>query len=352
MNERRTTLAKRWKAGVIGCGSIAQHLHLPGYIRTPGVELVAACDPEPARHAEACEFRKDLHLYRDYKQMLANEELDVISVASPNRFHAEHAIAALEHGAHVLLEKPAAVSMKEIAAIKKAQAGSGRQLIVGFSQRFTRGNRKLNALVRGGVIGEPYMIRVRFAHTGPFPGWAKDRWFYDPKKAVGGALLDMGIHAIDQVQWHIGPIKSVQAEVRTLRKKIALEDNAVLLLGFENPRILGYIEVGWTSPSGFTGIEVMGDEGCIIEDCTSVMRLTTGKITADTKARLKLKTRVVDNAPRTGGWSVEIQEVVKAFRRNSNLGSGIDAGGSALAVALAAYESSRTGKRVEVENIR
>ncbi|MGQ9650415.1 MAG: Gfo/Idh/MocA family protein [Phycisphaerae bacterium] len=345
-------MAKTWKAGVIGCGSVAQHLHLPGYMRTPGVELVAACDPEPARHREVRQIKKDLHVYRDYREMLTREELDVISVASPNKFHAEHAVAALEHGAHVLLEKPAALSMQEIAAIKKALAKSGRQLIVGFSQRFSRGNRKLNALVRRGVIGEPYMIRIRFAHSGPYPGWAKDPWFYSPVKAGGGALLDMGIHAIDQAQWHIGPARSVQAHTATLRKKIKVEDNAVLLLEFAGGRALGYIEVGWTSPSGFNGIEVMGDEGCIITDYTGVMRLTTGRVTPDTKARLKLKTRVIDKAPTTGGWSIEIQEVVKAFRRNSNLGSGIEAGGSALAVALAAYESSRTGRRIEVATVR
>jgi len=345
-------LARTWNAGVIGCVSVAQHLHLPGYIRTPGVELVAACDPEPARHKEARQIRKDLHVYRDYKEMLARERLGVISVASPNRFHAEHAIAGLEHGAHVLLEKPAALSMKEIAAIKKAQARSGRQLIVGFSQRFNRGNRKLNALVQSGAIGEPYMIRIRFAHSGPYPGWAKDPWFYSPVKAGGGAMLDMGIHAIDQAQWHIGPVRSVQAHTATLRKKIKVDDNAILLLEFADGKTLGYIEVGWTSPSGFNGIEVMGDQGCIIEDYTGVMRLTTGKVTPDTKARLNLKTHIIDKAPKTGGWSVEIQEVVKAFRRNSNLGSGIDAGGSALAVALAAYESSRTGKRVQVAKMR
>lgn len=345
-------MAKTWKAGVIGCGSIAQHLHLPGYMRTPDVDLVAACDPEPERHKEVRKIRKDLHVYRDHKEMLARERLDVVSVASPNKFHAEHAIAALEHGANVLLEKPAALSMKEIAAIKKALAKSGRQLIVGFSQRFNRGNRKLNALVKSGVIGEPYMIRIRFAHTGPYPGWAKDPWFYSPVKAGGGAMLDMGIHAIDQAQWHIGPVRSVQARTATLRKKIQVDDNALILLEFANSKALGYIEVGWTSPSGFGGIEVMGDEGCIIEDYTGVTKLTTGKVTPDTKARLKLKTRVIDKDPRAGGWSVEVQEVVKALRRNCNLGSGIEAGGSALAVALAAYESSRTGKRVEVAKMR
>jgi UDP-N-acetylglucosamine 3-dehydrogenase len=345
-------VAHTWKAGVIGCGSIAYHLHLPGYLRTPGVDLVAACDPEPARHREARSLKKDLRVYTDFRKMLASDQFDVISVATPNKFHAEHAVAALEHGAHVLLEKPAALSMKEIVAIKRAVKKSGRQLIVGFSQRFNRGNRKMHELVKKGVIGEPYMIRIRFAHNGPYPGWAKDPWFYSPVKAGGGAMLDMGIHAIDQAHWHIGPVKSVQGRAATLRKKIKVDDNALLLLEFANSRALGYIEVGWTSPSGFAGIEIMGDEGCIIEDYTSVMRLTTGKITPDTKARAKLKTRVIDTAPTTGGWSVEVTDVVKAFRAGDNLDCGIDAGGAALAVALGAYQSSRTGKRVEVASVK
>lgn len=345
-------MARTWKAGVIGCGSVAQHLHMPGYLRTPGIELVAACDPEPARHREARKIKPDLRVYGDYRKMLAAEQLDVVSVASPNKFHAEHAIAALEHGAHVLLEKPAALSMKEIAAIRRAVKRSGRQLIVGFSQRFNRGNRRMNELVRKGAVGEPYMIRIRFAHSGPYPGWAKDPWFYSPTKAGGGAMLDMGIHAIDQAHWHIGPVRSVQARAATLRKNIQVDDNALLLLEFANGKALGYIEVGWTSPSGFNGIEIMGDQGCIVEDYAGVLRLTTGRITPDTKARLKLKTRVIDTAPTTGGWSVEITDVVKAFRAGSDLNCGIDAGGAALAVALAAYESSRTGKRVEVARMK
>ena len=87
-------MAKTWKAGVIGCGSIAQHLHLPGYLKAPGVEPVAACDPARARHGEVKNIVKDLNVYTDYKKMLAKEQFDVVSVASPNKFHAEHAIAA------------------------------------------------------------------------------------------------------------------------------------------------------------------------------------------------------------------------------------------------------------------
>ena len=345
-------MAKQWKAGVIGCGSIAQHLHLPGYVKSPGIAPVAACDPVRQRRTEVRRLVPGLRTYDSAPKMLAAEELDVVSVGSPNRFHAEHAIAALEAGAHVLLEKPAALSMTEIATVKRAVRKSRRQLVVGFSQRFTRGNRKIRKLLADGVIGEPFMFRVRYAHAGPFPGWAKDDWFYSPKDAGGGAMLDMGIHAIDQAIWQLGPIKYVQATATALRKKIKVDDNALLLLEFANSRALGYLEIGWTTAAGFNGIEIMGDHGWIHNDYAGPLTVTTGKITPDTKAKDKLRKRVVDRAPTTGGWSVEVAEVVRAFRNNDDLDCGIDAGGAALQVALAAYQSSKTGKRVKVSSVR
>ena len=341
-----------WRVGVIGCGSMAQMAHIPGYMKCPGVKLVAACDPVPQRLAEAERLCPGIAGYKDYRKMLAAEELDVVSVVSPNRFHAEQAVAALNHGAHVLLEKPPALSMAELTGIKAAVKKTGRKLIVGFSQRFMRGNRKIHQLLADGMIGDPFMIRLRFAHAGPYPGWAKSDWFYDPKRAGGGALLDMGIHAIDQALWQLGPVKRVRAVAPTLRKNIRVDDNAVLLLEFAGGKALGYIEVGWTSPAGFAGIEIMGDRGCIIEDYRGPLTLTTGQVTPDITKRPKMKTRVVDRDPTSGGWRIEIADVIKAFRRGDDLGIGIDTGAAAVAVALAAYESARTGRAVEPKRLR
>jgi len=345
-------VAKKWKAGVIGCGAIAQAMHLPGYAKTPGVELVAACDPVPARRKEAMRFNDELRTYSDYRKMLNAEQLDVVSVCTPNCFHAEHAIAALEAGANVLLEKPAALTMKEIAAIKAAVKRSRRVLIVGYSHRFHRGNLKAKRLLDEGVIGEPYMIRIRLAHTGPFPGWAKDDWFYDPKLAGGGAMLDLGIHCIDQALWLGGPVQSVQATKSTLRKKIKVDDNATILLDYANGRTLGYVEVSWTSPTGMSGIEILGDKGSIRIEYTGQMTLTTGAIDPNLKAKPVRKTRVIDNAPLSGGWQTEITEVIRHMRQGSDRGHGIDAGGAALAIALAAFESSRTGRRIAPSSMR
>ncbi len=345
-------MAKTWKAGVIGCGSISQVLHMAGYLKTPGVDLIAGCDPARARWKEAKKIQPDIRTFSDHRKMLAAEEFDVVSVCSPNKFHAEHAIAALDAGANVLLEKPVALSMKEVRDIKAAVKRNKKTLIVGFSQRFNRGNRKMRDLIQRGAIGEPFMFRARFAHAGPLPGWAKSDWFYKKKLAGGGAMLDMGIHAIDQAIWHIGKIKSVQAKADTLRKKIEVDDNALLLLEYASGKTLGYIEIGWTSPAGFTGYDVMGDEGWIHIDYAGELVLTTGKITPDTKAKHKLKRRVVDKDPIAGGWRNEVTEVVRAMKKGDDLGISIDVGGAALQVALAAYQSSKTGKRVTVSSVK
>jgi UDP-N-acetylglucosamine 3-dehydrogenase len=342
-------VAKTWKAGVIGCGAIAQALHLPGYLRTPGVDVVAACDPVPQRLREAKALvGEGLRTYADYREMLTAERLDVVSVATPNKFHAEQTVAALRAGAHVILEKPAALSMREIERIRQAMQRSGRLVVVGFSHRHYRGNQRIRKLIQQGAIGEPFMIRIRFAHRGPSPGWAKSDWFYNPELAGGGALLDMGIHAIDQCHWLLGPIRGVQARTATLRKDIAVEDNAILLLEFERPRALGYIEIGWTSPAGFVGLEIMGDKGCLRQDNAGATTLTTGKITPNAKKRPKLKTRVIDPTPGKGGWATEVTTIVKALRQGLDLDCGIEAGAASLAVALAAYKSAKTGRRVSI----
>jgi len=345
-------MARRFKVGFIGCGSAVQVFHIPGYKNTAGVDLTAACDPGKKQREAVRRMCEGIRVYPDYKRMLAAEQLDMISVASPNRFHAEHALAALAHGAHVLLEKPPVLEMKDCRRIREAVAGGDRQLIVGFTQRHTPAYGRVRRLLEEGAIGEPYMVRIRFAHRGPYPGWAQSPWFYDPHRAGGGALLDMGIHAIDLALWLLGPVRSVQAMVRTLRKKIDVEDNAVLLLEFERSRTLGYIEAGWTSPAGFRGIEIMGDRGCVVVEPEKGLRLTTGDTSPDVSRRSPMRTRLLMKGPITDGWAHEIPTVVRALRRGEDLGSGIDAGAAALSVALAGYRSSRTGRSVDVAIVR
>jgi predicted dehydrogenase len=338
--------------GVIGVGSIG-NAHLQGFeMVSDKVNIQALCDVNPVRLKEmgkAWNVAPE-HLYTDRAEMLKNEKLDAVTIGTPNLYHAEVALDTIKQGIATMIEKPMVVDMKQAAAVKRAQEKSQAKVMVAFSHRFNPLNIAAKKLLKKGVIGKPYMIRVRFAHGGPYPGWAQSDWFYKKDIAIGGASLDMGIHAIDICQYHIGPIKSVAAEVRTLRKKIEVDDNTVMVLDFgKEAACLGYIEVGWTSCAGFSGTEIMGDKGCMLIDMENGLSVTTGTTTPD--GTRKLKTEKVDVDMSASHWAHQIREFVNfAMGKKTGTGiPGIEEGISSLKVGLGAMESSKTGKRVVIK---
>jgi predicted dehydrogenase len=251
----------------------------------------------------------------------------------------------LEAGCHVLCEKPIAVNLTEAEAMIAAARQSKRKLMIGFTHRLLSGPRQVKELLTKRRIGRPFMIRVRFAHGGPYPGWAKNSWFYKKDLAAGGAMLDMGIHAIDLCLWLFGPIAAVSAKAATLVKKIEVDDNAVLLLEFTSGA-LGYIEVGWTSKPGFSGLEIYGTKGSIICDYIKGLQLCEGKASAGSDSFSEWS--VLDKKPASGGWPIEIPYWLDVIEGKERLTMTGKAGRDALAVALSAYQSSDTGRRIAI----
>lgn len=334
---------EKYRVGVIGAGAIAQACHLPGYDRRSGVELVAFADPEPARHKEMAKLFPNMKGYAHFKTMLENEAIDVVSVCTPNKYHAEATIAALDAKCHVLCEKPIATTLKEadlmIAAARKAR----RKFMIGFTHRLFEGPKLVKDLLDKKALGKPFMMRVRFAHGGPYPGWAKGKWFYEKEMAAGGAMLDMGIHAIDLCLWLFGPVAAVMGKAATLVKKIEVDDNAVMLLEFKSGA-LGYIEVGWTSKPGFNGFEIYGTDGSLICDYQRGLQLCGGRASAGNDSVTEWKT--LNAHPARGGWSVEIDHWMDVVGGKEKLTMTGAAGRAALEVALATYKSSDSGKRI------
>lgn len=336
--------SKKHRVGVIGAGAIAQACHLPGYQRVRGTELVAFADPSPERRGEVAQLFPQMRGYGSYRRMLARELLNVVSVCAPNKVHAPAAIAALEAGCHVLCEKPMATTLAEADRMIAAAKRSGKKLMIGFTHRLFSGPQKCKALLEKKALGKPFMIRVRFAHGGPYPGWAKDpASFYDRRIAAGGAMLDMGIHAIDLCLWLFGPVRSVLGHAATLVKNIEVDDNAVLLLEFQSGA-MGYIEVGWTSKPGFSGFEIYGTEGSLICDYHKGLQMCGGKASAGRDSVMEWK--LLDKSPTAGGWDIECAFWMDVVAGRKKLTMDGKAGRDALQVALAAYKSSRTGRRV------
>jgi predicted dehydrogenase len=338
--------------GVVGTGSIG-NVHLTGYAAEPkNVQIQALCDINRTRLDEMGDKYNvpAEHRYRDFRKMMDNEELNAVSICVPNSLHFDAAAEAIKRGYHTLIEKPMVLTMDQARKLNKLHGQNPVKVMVSFSHRFMPQNIKAKQIISSGKLGKPFMIRVRYAHGGPYPGWAQSDWFYKKRLAGGGALLDMGIHAIDICQYMIGPVKSVSAEIKTLRKNIEVDDNAVMMLDFgPDIKALGYIECGWTSQPGFAGIEIYGDKGTLILDIFKPGRWIRGVTRPDGTVE------TVDEQITTGEekthWPLEMESWIKYLmdKKTPTYIPSLQEGTSSLAVALAAQESSRTGKRIKIK---
>lgn len=333
------------KALVIGAGAIAHNCHLPGYQADSRCEIAAIADPNQKNIKSAMKSFDIARAYSSADDMLKNEDADCISVTSPNAFHADHAVAALKRGLHVLCEKPLCISKAEGARILRAAKSSKSLFMTAFTHRFFKGNQKARQMIEAGKIGKPYMIRVRFAHQGP-EGWMMSKSFFDKKQAAGGALFDMGIHAIDLALWFMGPAKKINAMTATLEHKIAMEDNAIMQFEFKNGA-LGYAEAGWTSKQGFVGVEVFGSDAALVIDYNdeSLVRIV-GRNYASGKRVVSKKVIVSDAL--SGGWPAQMKYFLKCIRKGEAPSPNAQDGVDAVLAALASYESHAKGKTVKL----
>jgi predicted dehydrogenase len=235
------------RAGVIGCGKVARTLHLNEYTQCPDTDLVAYCDIDPKSVQETIERYGSRPVYKDYRKMLKEENLDCVSVCLPNYLHCEVAVAALNAGVSVLVEKPLALTLAQadrmIAAAKKNKV----VLMVSQTQRFSPVHKKAKEVLSSGMMGRILHVTTAFGHPGP-EGWSpRGKWFFEKKKAGFGPMADLGIHKADLIRFLTGKeVKSVSAFVsREEKTHTDVEDNFVSVLRFDDDT-LGTLTTSWT----------------------------------------------------------------------------------------------------------
>lgn len=243
---------KKVRVGVIGCGSIAKHRHIPEYAANPQAELVAFCDVVEERAAEAAK-QYGGNAYTDYRTMLAEAELDAVSVCTPNAYHAPISIAAAEAKKHVLCEKPMAVSREEALAMIEAAKRNGVYLMIGHNQRLMPPHVKAKEILGRGDLGRVLSFRTAFGHGGP-EQWSvegKGGWFFQKEKAFVGAMGDLGVHKADLIRWLLDDeIVEVGAFVELLDKtETDVDDHAVCILRTRKG-IVGTMIASWTHYAG------------------------------------------------------------------------------------------------------
>ena len=258
--------------GIIGCGKIAQVRHLPEYAANQNCRICAVYDLNGVRAQQIAE-QYGAVACDSVEALLAMPEIDAVSVCAANAAHAEITIAALKAGKHVLCEKPMAMTMADCERMVAATKQSGKYLMIGHNQRLTRAHSLAKKLILQGEIGRIVTFRTEFSHCGP-ETWSvdpgKNVWFFDKKKAVMGAMADLGIHKTDLIQFLTGQhVKSVMAYLGTLDKRdangylIGVDDNAVCIYEMDGGAV-GTMTASWTNYASECNATVLyGTEGVL-----------------------------------------------------------------------------------------
>ncbi len=202
---------------VIGCGTIANSAHIPSYMKIRDLaEIKYFCDLIPERAQAAVERYGSGIAVTDYHDVLADPEVQAISVCTPNNVHAQISIDAMRAGKDVLCEKPAARTLAEAQEMQKVQHETGRILNIGVVNRFNSAVNRIKEYIDQGKLGELYSIYVSFRAHRSIPGLGGA--FTSKAIAGGGALIDWGVHYLDIVMYCSGDPKALTVSGETFCK--------------------------------------------------------------------------------------------------------------------------------------
>ncbi|TKD69282.1 Gfo/Idh/MocA family protein [Pseudalkalibacillus hwajinpoensis] len=340
---------KKLQVGVIGCGSIAKHRHLPEYAANKQIEIAAVCDIVKTRADEIAALYGAVS-YESVEELLQNEEIDAVSVCTPNYLHAPISIAALKAGKHVLCEKPMATSREDAEQMIEAARESGKKLMIAHNQRFVPSHVKAKEILASGEVGKVYSFRTAFGHPGP-EAWSvdgKDSWFFEKEKAFIGAMGDLGVHKTDLIRYVLGEeIVEVGSFVETSAKEFAtVDDNAVCILKSESG-IIGTLAASWA----YTAKE---DNSTIIYAEKAILRLEDDPVNSlvvqyQTGEVVKYELGGIQSNDEGGQSNSQVIDrfVDSIVSDKESPVSGLE-GMNSLQVVLAALESNETKKMIRL----
>ena len=344
-------MRKNVRVGLVGSGFITS-IHADSLQRCARAEILAVASPTPGHAAGFAEKFGIPHHYEDYRRMLEMDELDLIVIGAPNDLHRDIAVAAASAGKHVVCEKPLCMNLAQADEMIEACDNAGVKLMYAEELCFAPKYVRLKQLLDSGALGDPVLIKQSEKHDGPHAPH-----FWDVERSGGGVSMDMGCHAVEFFRWMLGRprIRSVYAQMGTHvhGDRTKGDDNALIILEFENG-VTALAEESWTKLGGMDDrAEVHGSKGVAYADLLHGNAIETYSAVGYDYA--------VEKAGSTRGWSFTIYEegwnygFPQEFEHfvdcvaddREPLVTGRD-GRVVLEVLFAAYESARTGTRMEL----
>jgi predicted dehydrogenase len=324
--------ARELRVALVGAGNIARWAHVPALKKIPGVKLAAVYSASGSRgKSYALRFGAD-YCASDYDEILRDESIDAVLVATRNQHHAAQSLAALAAGKHVFVEKPMALTLEECRALVRAVRAGGRQLTVGFNRRFAPFYRELKSQLarRAG----PAVLNCRVNS----PGISGSYWMADP--AIGGAILGEAVHFVDLMFWLLDsePAAVSAYSLPTGGESTVGENNVAASFRFADGSVasLTYCTVG-SKTSGGERVEAFA-EGL-------------GLATEDFK-RLSIKKGALSTRSRwwgEKGYAAQLESFVASLREGREPEVTVLDGARATVGCLALMESARASEPREID---
>ena len=327
---------------LVGSGYIADY-HARGLRELPGVEMRALCSLD-GKAAE--QFARKYHI-KDVTERIDDltqrKDIHAAVISTPNKFHAPYAIEFMNAGKDVFVEKPMAVSAAQGSEMIECAHRNGRVLMVGHMWRFDTEASYLRDLVRSGKLGDIFKTKGYGIHV----NWGPSGWFVDKDLAGGGALADMGVHAIDAVRYLLDDPqpKDVYAKISTRFGDYDVDDTSIVMITWDTGAV-STIESGWWHP------HADGPEAA-----TQLFGTLGYASLFPTRYELKAGEKMIETVPEMPNrkehcdqpmYSRQMQHFIECVRKRIEPRSGMLEGQVVLEIVDAAYESARTGSVVRL----
>jgi len=345
-------VAERVKAGIIG-SQFQGDIHAASFqIMPEEAEVVAVCSPTPGHAAELAKKYAIPRVFLDYKEMLREKDIEMVTIAAPNALHCAMTVDIARAGKHVVCEKPLSMTLEEADEMIDVCRRQGVLLMYAEELLFTPKYVKAKEMADNGAFGRLYLVKQSEKHFGPH-----SPWFWDVNRSGGGVLMDMGCHGIAFCCWFYNhlPIKSVTCHLGTYvhADKTRGEDDSICILEFANGGA-GLVENSWAKRGGMDDrIEIYGEGGVSYANLHMGNAIPTYSEYGYGYA--------VEKAPSTKGWSwpvydeawnygspQEMRHFARCVRGKETPQSTGELGRVVMEALYAGYASAGQGRRIEL----
>jgi scyllo-inositol 2-dehydrogenase (NAD+) len=335
----------RLNVGLIGLGRLGRVYARDLAGRIPETRLVAVADTAGSLAAEVAAELDVARAYTDPMALMDDAAVDAVVIATPTRRHREHVIAAAERRKPTFCEKPPALSLDEVAAMKTAIERSGVFFQMGFMRRFDAGYAAAKQQIDAGRIGTPLVFKA--TSRDPF----RPSLEYANPASSGGMLIDMGIHDFDLARWFMGDVGTVSAIGATIAypelAAVGDIDNAIVSLTFTSGK-LGAVDLTRSGIYGYDiSTEILGLEGTIrigyLRETPILVMTKDGGVSHDTVPYFMERFR--------DAYTHQLQDFARNVQHAKAPPITIDDGLEALRVGIAATRAREAGTSVTVAEV-